>query len=95
MGDFVFLDLDSFAADGKTLTGKSDGKLDEADKTFIGSPIPDFTYGLNISLTYKNFDFAAFLRVFMVMKYLMQIGHILTLQGLHSKKSCGFECLDS
>ena len=60
LGDFVFLDLDSFAADGKTLTGKSDGKLDEADETFIGSPIPDFTYGLNISLTYKNFDFAAF-----------------------------------
>ena len=60
LGDFVFLDLDRFAADGKTLTGKSDGKLDEADKTFIGSPIPDFTYGLNISLTYKNFDFAAF-----------------------------------
>lgn len=74
----------------KLLTGKSDGKLDEADKTFIGSPIPDFTYGLNISLTYKNFDFAAFLRVFMVMKYLMQIGHILTLQGLHSKKIVRF-----
>lgn len=60
LGDFVFLDMNSFAADGKTLTGKPDGKLNEADKTFIGSPIPDFTYGFNLSLAYKNFDLAVF-----------------------------------
>lgn len=60
LGDRVFLDLDGYEADGKTLTGIPDGKLDEADKQFIGSPIPDFTYGFNISLAYKGFDFAAF-----------------------------------
>lgn len=54
------MDMNGFEADGKTLTGKPDGKLNEADKTFIGSPIPDFTYGFNLTLAYKNFDFAAF-----------------------------------
>lgn len=43
----------------KDLNG--DDKIDENDKTYLGSPIPDFQMGLNISLNYKNFDFAAFL----------------------------------
>ena len=60
LGDRIFLDLNGYEADGKTLTGKPDGKLDEADKQFIGSPIPDFTYGFNISLAYKGFDLSAF-----------------------------------
>jgi TonB-linked SusC/RagA family outer membrane protein len=37
-----------------------DGKIDDADRTFIGDPNPDFTYGLNISLSYKNIDLSAF-----------------------------------
>ena len=60
LGDFIFMDLNGYAEDGKTLTGKPDGKLDDADKTSIGSPIPDFTYGLNLSVAYKNFDLAVF-----------------------------------
>lgn len=60
LGDFIFMDLNGYAEDGKTLTGMPDGKLDDADKTSIGSPIPDFTYGFNLSLNYKNFDFAVF-----------------------------------
>lgn len=31
------------------------------DRTFIGNPNPDFTYGLNLTLTYKNFDLSTFL----------------------------------
>lgn len=38
-----------------------DDRIDENDKTYLGSPIPDFQMGLNISLTYKNFDFSTFL----------------------------------
>jgi hypothetical protein len=30
------------------------------DRTYIGNPNPDFTYGLNLGLTFKNFDFSAF-----------------------------------
>ena len=34
----------------------SDGQITEADKSYMGSGIPDFTYGATISLEYKNFD---------------------------------------
>ena len=37
-----------------------DGKIDADDRTYIGDPNPDFTYGLNISFSYKNFDFSTF-----------------------------------
>lgn len=42
----------------KDLTG--DGKITEADQTWIYNPVPDFTYGFNIYLEYKDFDFTAF-----------------------------------
>lgn len=37
-----------------------DGKIDANDRTYIGDPNPDFTYGLNIAFSYKNFDFSTF-----------------------------------
>lgn len=37
-----------------------DGKITEADQEWIYDPTPDFTYGFNIYLEYKNFDFTAF-----------------------------------
>lgn len=36
------------------------GKIDDNDRTWIGSPHPDFMYGLNIELSYKNFDLSVF-----------------------------------
>src|SRR5690606_21899441 len=36
-----------------------DGVIDNADMTFIGSPIPDFTYGMFARLNYGAFDFSA------------------------------------
>jgi TonB-linked SusC/RagA family outer membrane protein len=47
-GDIRFMDLNG------------DGKIDEKDRTFIGSPMPDFTYGINLGATYKGFDFSIF-----------------------------------
>lgn len=41
--------------------GKPDGKITPEDRTFIGSPQPDLSFGLNISLQYKNWDMAMFL----------------------------------
>lgn len=35
-----------------------DGIIDENDKTVLGSPYPDFTWGFTNNLEYKNFDFA-------------------------------------
>jgi TonB-linked SusC/RagA family outer membrane protein len=41
--------------------GKPDGKIGPEDRTFMGSPHPDFVMGFNINLAYKGFDFATFL----------------------------------
>lgn len=35
----------------------NDGVIDAKDKTKIGDPNPDFTFGFNIALDYKGFDF--------------------------------------
>jgi iron complex outermembrane receptor protein len=42
--------------DGTTTT------LGEAKRTFIGNPVPDFRYGLNVDFRYQNFDVSAFFR---------------------------------
>jgi len=44
-GAFIYKDVDG------------DGKITPNDRTFIGNPNPNFTYGLNLNATYKNFDF--------------------------------------
>ena len=36
------------------------GRIDERDQKWIYDPTPDFTYGLNVYLQYKNFDFSMF-----------------------------------
>ena len=33
-----------------------DGEITTADRTMIGNPTPDFTYGLSVNVGYKNFD---------------------------------------
>ncbi len=38
----------------------SDGIINDDDRTFIGSPHPDFTYGINLVAGYKGFDMSAF-----------------------------------
>jgi TonB-dependent starch-binding outer membrane protein SusC len=43
-GDFKYRDING------------DGEINDDDKTFIGSPLPDFTYGFNLNLDYKGFD---------------------------------------
>lgn len=45
-GDFKYEDVNG------------DGAIDGSDKQILGSYVPDFTYGFNFGLTYKNFDFA-------------------------------------
>ena len=38
----------------------NDGVINEKDQEWIYSPVPDFSWGLNIYLQYKNFDFTMF-----------------------------------
>ncbi len=40
--------------------GVPDRKITADDRTVIGSPHPDFTYGINIDLEYKNWDLTMF-----------------------------------
>ncbi len=58
-GRFRFEDNNSRGDDGE-LTGMPDGIVDEADRTFLGSAVPDFTGGLNLKLMYKGFDLTTF-----------------------------------
>ncbi|MFY0627233.1 MAG: TonB-dependent receptor [Reichenbachiella sp.] len=47
-GDFRIVDVNG------------DGAITADDRTFIGNPFPDFTYGLNLSAEYKGLDFSLF-----------------------------------
>lgn len=38
----------------------NDGVITDEDRTYIGSPHPDFTYGLNLTAGYKGFDVSIF-----------------------------------
>ena len=38
-----------------------DGQITSNDRTYLGNPNPDFSYGINLGLTYMNFDFSVFL----------------------------------
>ncbi len=37
-----------------------DGRITADDQTWIFNPVPDFSAGLNVELSYKNFDFSMF-----------------------------------
>jgi hypothetical protein len=37
-----------------------DGRIDNNDETFLGSPIPTFIAGLNLTANWKNFDFTMY-----------------------------------
>lgn len=54
------------AADGvgrfKYVDVNSDGVIDQRDRTLIGNPHPDVTYGVNVNLGYKGFDLSMFIQ---------------------------------
>ncbi len=49
IGDYIFEDINK------------DGVIDDEDRTFIGDPSPDFTFGIGNSFSYKGFDLNIFL----------------------------------
>src|SRR5690606_12957350 len=44
IGDYIFKDINS------------DGVINEQDRDYIGNPLPDFTFGIGNSISYKGFD---------------------------------------
>lgn len=49
VGDYIFEDINK------------DGIIDNADRTYIGDPNPDFTFGFNNTVTWKNFELNVFI----------------------------------
>ncbi len=49
VGDYIWEDVNG------------DGKITEADRTVIGNPNPDFTFGLNNTIRYKDFELSFFI----------------------------------
>jgi len=47
------------AGDFKYQDTNDDGRIDDADRVFAGSYQPKVFFGINLGLTYKNFDFSA------------------------------------
>lgn len=46
----------------KIVDQNGDGSINSEDKTFIGDANPDFIYGINSSMSYKNFDLNIFIQ---------------------------------
>lgn len=48
--------------DFKYVDQNKDGKIDDNDRVILGSYIPNFTYGMNLGLSYKKFDLSVVLQ---------------------------------
>jgi len=51
---------DAVPGDFKWVDNDGDGSITEDDRMFLGTPIPKFTFGLTLNLSYKAFDFMMF-----------------------------------
>ncbi|MEL6357193.1 MAG: TonB-dependent receptor, partial [Bacteroidota bacterium] len=60
VGGLRWADVDSFDPETGERTGQPDGRITDADLTIIGNPHPDLTAGLNIGVSFRNFDLSAF-----------------------------------
>lgn len=52
----------TYLGDVKYKDTNGDGKIDEGDKTLMGNPHPDFTFGFTNTFKYKNVDFSVFVQ---------------------------------
>ena len=59
IGDLKFADINGRDAAGN-LTGKPDGKITSDDRTFIGDPTPNWSYGFTASANFKGIDILIF-----------------------------------
>lgn len=58
-GDLIFKDQITVDTDGDGIADAADGKIDEDDKTIIGSSIPRYTYGLTLNFGWKGLNLSA------------------------------------
>ncbi len=72
-----------------------DGKITPDDRTFIGSPVPKYTGGLNIGLTYKNWDFATYFNASLGNKIFNMSKWFTDFHGTFEGAGKGIRALDS
>lgn len=58
----AFQNKDTRPGDVKFADLNGDNVIDDKDRSHAGSPFPDFTFGANLSLQWKNLDFSALLQ---------------------------------
>ena len=61
-GDDTSMQPNASPGDLRFTDVNEDGTISDADRTFLGHYLPDFTYGLNLSANYKNFDLTMFMQ---------------------------------
>ncbi len=61
-GDIKFRDINGRGANDEFLPGQPDGIVDDYDREYLGSYIPDIMYGLNLSASYKGFTASMFIQ---------------------------------
>ncbi|WP_235954609.1 SusC/RagA family TonB-linked outer membrane protein [Cyclobacterium salsum] len=61
-GDDTSMQSNASPGDIRFVDVNGDGTISDADRTFLGHYLPDFTYGLNASANYKNFDLNIFMQ---------------------------------
>jgi TonB-linked SusC/RagA family outer membrane protein len=52
----AFQNVDTRPGDVKFADLNADGIIDDKDRAHLGSPFPDFIYGFNLTMNYKNWD---------------------------------------
>ena len=77
VGQFYMLKCNGIDADGKYIIEDidGDGSISDADRTYVGSPQPDFIFGWQNSFAYKQWDLSFFFRG-MVGNDVLNIGKI-------------------
>ncbi len=56
----IVIQPDAVPGDFKWVDTDDDGAITEDDRTFLGTPLPKYTFGLTLNLNYKSFDFMIF-----------------------------------
>lgn len=81
---YTALDTPFHAGDAKYKDNNGDGKIDDNDRTKLGSSIPWLNYGLNLGASWKNFDLQIFFQGVAGNKIYNQMRHRLEGNGSNS-----------